>query len=246
MSNGSSPPSESNPPAEAGGPAGNAPEAGSEPPDPAAGTVHTITGWRRLLLWPLSLVLRMWTSTLRWEYTEGARRILSKHDEPVIFVMWHNRLLLIDGLFRHNRKRPVHALVSASRDGAWAAAFFAVIGMGAVRGSSSRMARNAAAALVTALRAGHDIGITPDGPRGPVYEFKGGALIVAQRAPAPLLLLGGHLASAWRLRSWDGLYLPKPFSRVTVMGDMVTVEELRDPGMTAQRLQERLLAVNPD
>jgi len=221
-------------------------DAGAGPAEAAAEQVHEIRGWRRLVLWPLSLLLRLWTATLRWEYTEGARRILLKHEEPVIFVMWHNRLLLIDGLFRRFRKRPVYALVSASRDGAWAAAFFSVIGMGAVRGSSNRMAHAAAHALVGTLRAGRDVGITPDGPRGPVYHFKGGALIVARRAQAPLLLLGARLASAWRLRSWDGLYLPKPFSRVTVMGDIVTAEELRDPGMTLQRLQERLQTVNPD
>ncbi len=245
MTNDRSPPDEPSPPA------GDAVQADGAAADvvsveAAAEAVHELRGWRRLLLWPLSLFLRMWSATLRWEYTEGARLILNKHDEPVIFVMWHNRLLLIDGLFRRFRQRPIYALVSASRDGAWAAAFFSVIGMGAVRGSSNRRARTAASALVTALAAGRDIGITPDGPRGPVYAFKPGALIVARRAQAPLLLLGGRVASAWRLRSWDGLYLPKPFSRVTVMGDLVTAGELRDPGMTAQRLQERLKAVNPD
>lgn len=223
--------------------------ASREPPPPAdaaAGEAYELRGWRRLLLWPLSVLMRLWSATLRWEYTDGARRILAKHDEPVVFVMWHNRLMLIDGLFRYNRKRPVYALVSASRDGAWAAALFSVIGMGAVRGSSSRMARNAASALVAALRTGRDVGITPDGPRGPVYQFKGGALIVARRAQAPLLLLGGHLVSAWRLKSWDGFFVPKPFSRVIVMGDLVTAREVSDPGMTLPRLQERLKAVNPD
>ena len=69
---------------------------------------------------------------------------------------------------------------------------------------------------------------------------------VARRAQAPLLLLGSRMAPAWRLRSWDGFYLPRPFSRVTVTGDLVTVDELLDPGMTVQRLQERLRAINPD
>jgi len=243
----SSPPEEPPSPA-VGGPVrenGAAADAGG-PVGAAAEEVNEIRGWRRQLLWPVSLLLRIWSATLRWEYTEGARLILNKHDGPVIFVMWHNRLVLVDGLFRRFRLRPIYALVSASRDGAWAAAYFSVIGMRAVRGSSSRGARTAASALVTALAAGRDIGITPDGPRGPVYAFKPGALVVARRAQAPLLLLGGRMVSAWRLRSWDGFYVPKPFSRVIVMGDLVTVGELHDPGMTPQRLQERLKAVNPD
>jgi len=214
--------------------------------DAGADPVHHIAGWRRLALWPLGLLVRLWGRTLRLELTEEDRRNIVRCDEPMAFVLWHNRLFVVPEIFRRYRRRPVHALVSASQDGAWLAAFFEVIGMPSVRGSSNQHARAAATALITKLREGQDIGITPDGPRGPRYDFKGGAFIVTRRAGAPVLLLGGRYTSAWRLKSWDGFYLPKPFSRVQVTCVYVPVTELRGPDMTMERLRDRLLAINPD
>ena len=72
--------------------------------------------------------------------------------------------------------------------------------------------------MVAKLKEGRDVGITPDGSRGPCYEAKPGALLVAKISKAPVLLLSFEFSSAWRLNSWDGFYLPKPFSRVTVLG----------------------------
>ena len=92
-------------------------------------------------------------------------------------------------------------------------------GLRATRGSSSRLGREAATALVEVQREGNDIGITPDGPRGPCYDFKPGAVIVPRRTGAPLLLVGGEFDPAWRMRSWDRFYLPVPFSRVRMRCD---------------------------
>jgi len=166
---------------------------------------------------------------------------------PVVFMLWHNRLFLAPECYRRYRnRRPIYALISASRDGAWLAAFFSLIGMRAVRGSSSRLGREAASLLVEVLREGRDVGVTPDGPRGPCYEFKPGALVVAQLAAAPVLLFGVKYHSAWRLKSWDGFYLPKPFSRVALRCELAPdgVADDRDTG--AQRIATRLREINPD
>jgi len=115
-----------------------------------------------------------------------------------------------------------------------------------VRGSSSNFGREAATLLVEMMRAGHDIGITPDGPRGPCYEMKPGAVIVPRRTGAPLLLLGGEFESAWQLRSWDRFYLPKPFSRVRMRCELVSSEQLGDRDAAVALLEARMKALNPD
>jgi len=208
---------------------------------------HRLTGWRRVVLWPLGGLIRLWGSTLRFEIDPEEKRTFERRDTPVAFVLWHNRLFLTPVFYRRYRgDRPIYGLVSASRDGAWLAAFFAVMGMRAVRGSSSQGARAAATALVGVLRAGHDIGITPDGPRGPCYDFKPGALIVARHSGATLLLVGGEFSSAWRLGSWDGFYLPKPFSRVRVRCVAATVAADADRDAAAQTIAARLRELNPD
>jgi lysophospholipid acyltransferase (LPLAT)-like uncharacterized protein len=191
--------------------------------------------------------LKLWGLTLRFELSPEDRRNYMKKDEPVALVLWHNRLFLSAEIVRRFRQgRRSHALVSASNDGAWLTAFFSLAGLHAVRGSSSRLGREAATALVGVLRAGDDVGITPDGPRGPCYDLKPGAVIVARRTGAPMLLIGGEFASAWRLRSWDGFYLPKPFSRVRMRCELVTADQLADRDSAMTMLRERLLAINPD
>jgi lysophospholipid acyltransferase (LPLAT)-like uncharacterized protein len=193
------------------------------------------------------MLLRAWGATLRLEIDPAERRTFESSAEPVAFVLWHNRLFMVPEFYqRYRGGRPVYGLVSASRDGAWLAAVFSHVGMRAVRGSSSQMGREAATALVGVLRAGHDIGITPDGPRGPCYDFKPGALIVTRQTKAPMLLLGSEFASAWRLRSWDGFYIPKPFSRVRVRCVLHRVGPGDDRAATAQLVAARLRELNPD
>lgn len=211
-------------------------------------TVYRIAGWRRLLVWPFAKFVCLWSRSLRFEMDEASLRAYSKRDEPVAFVLWHNRLFLAAEIARrHRRGRPLHALVSASTDGAWLDAFFSQVGLSTVRGSSSRLGREAAGGLIEVLRSGDDIGITPDGPRGPCYDFKAGAIIVPRRTGTPLILIGAHFSSAWRLRSWDRFYLPKPFSTVRIHGEVVPVETFSgDRDEAAARLQSRLLEINPD
>lgn len=200
-----------------------------------------------MLLWPFALLLKLWGLTLRFELSPEDRRNYMKKDEPVALVLWHNRLFLSAEIVRRFRQgRRSYALVSASNDGAWLTAFFSLAGLHAVRGSSSRLGREAATALVGVLRAGDDVGITPDGPRGPCYDLKPGAVIVARRTGAPMLLIGGEFSSAWRLGSWDGFYLPKPFSRVRLRCELVTADQLADRDTAMTMLRERLLAINPD
>ena len=185
--------------------------------------------------------------SLRFEASPEDVRNYSKRDEPVAMVLWHNRLFLAAEILRRYRQgRTPYALVSASQDGAWLTAFFSLMGLRAVRGSSSRLGREAASDLVEVMRAGYDIGITPDGPRGPRYELKPGAIIVPRRTGAPLLLIGGEFASTWRLRSWDRFYLPKPFSRVRMRCELVANDQLANRDAAAARIQARLLALNPD
>lgn len=199
------------------------------------------------MLWPLGLIVRLWGMSLRFETPPEDLRNYQKKDEPISMVLWHNRLFLAAEIVRRYRGgRPAYALVSASQDGAWLTAFFSLCGVRTVRGSSSRLGREAASALVEMVHAGHDIGLTPDGPRGPCYDLKPGVVIVGRRAKVPLLLIGGDFDSAWRLRSWDRFYVPKPFSRVRMRGELVTADQLADRDAAMVRLRERLIAINPD
>ncbi|HET7537363.1 MAG TPA: DUF374 domain-containing protein, partial [Candidatus Didemnitutus sp.] len=130
-------------------------------------TINEVRGWKWLLLWLLAALLRVWVRTLRFQVDAETATRLSKSDEPIAFVLWHNRLFLSPEIFRRYRsKRRMYGLVSASKDGAWLAAFYRMIGLEPVRGSSNNFGREAGRLLIELMKAGNDIGITPDGPRG--------------------------------------------------------------------------------
>jgi lysophospholipid acyltransferase (LPLAT)-like uncharacterized protein len=209
--------------------------------------IHGLRGWRRHVLRPLGFLMRTWGRSLHFQLSPESRIALEKTDEPVVFALWHNRLFVTAEVFRRHRGgRPLYALISPSKDGAWLEAFFAMVGLQAVRGSSHKLGREAVSVLVETLREGHDIGITPDGPRGPIYEFKAGGLIVARRVQAPILLLGAGFESSWQLSSWDRFHLPHPFSTVRIHCNIVRPEALVDREASALALQQRLLAMSPD
>jgi len=193
------------------------------------------------------MLVRLWLASLRVaELTPASRGVVMQAARPVIFVLWHNRLFLVPEMMRRYRRRPLYALVSPSGDGGWLAAVFAWLNLETVRGSSSRRGREATADALEILGAGHDLGLTPDGPRGPVYEMKPGAVVVARRAGAALVLIGIELHSAWRFASWDGLYLPKPFSRVTFTFEEADLTAGEETEAAARRLGARLRGLNVD
>jgi len=206
-----------------------------------------VQGARRLVLWLLALLLRVWGRTLRLQADEAARACLAHSDEPVAIVLWHNRLFLSPEIFRQFRtRRHVYGLVSASKDGAWLAAFYRMIGLIPVRGSTSRLGREAARVLIAKIQEGHDIGITPDGPRGPMYVVEPGVLVVTRRTQAPLVLIGAEFGPAWRLRSWDRFYVPWPFTRIKLRGALLPPVKADGSKLDVEDVRAALLAINPD
>jgi lysophospholipid acyltransferase (LPLAT)-like uncharacterized protein len=214
---------------------------------PSEDHVHGITWWRRLAILPLSAFIRLWWRTIRVSLSDEDRRIVMLQGEPTLFLIWHNRLFLAAEIARRYRGgHPIHGLISASRDGAWLVALLSTLGMRAVRGSSSRRGREAITGMVEALAEGHDVCVTPDGPRGPCYGLKPGSLVVARRARARLVLAGFDFESSWRLRAWDGFHIPKPFSRVHMRFLVADPNEREDIDEAARELGRRLVELNPD
>lgn len=134
--------------------------------------------------------------------------------EPVLFAVWHGRLL---PLTYHLRDRGIGALISQSEDGEYIARIVTGWGYEAVRGSSSRGGGRALRELVKRIRAGQSMAITPDGPRGPRQQLQPGIITAAQLSGAAILPLAAGTSRAWWPGSWDRFCIPKPFARVRVV-----------------------------
>ncbi len=174
--------------------------------------------WQSLVVGLATVLLKLLGGTLRWTYEDQAGYRNRAPGNPFIVGVWHNRILVLPLIFEWFCRRcyPVSILTSPSRDGALLSAFMANFGMGAVRGSSSRGGVKALILLRTQLREGVDIAITPDGPRGPVYEPSPGLLRLAVKTGLPVMAIRVDYERYWEIRSWDKFRIPKPFSRVHV------------------------------
>jgi len=169
-------------------------------------------------------LIRLLASTWRYRViNEEALTELRAAGGPFVFSIWHGQLL---PLLWHHRAQGVAILVSEHRDGELIARFAESLGYGTIRGSSSRGAAGALLGLVRALEDGREVGITPDGPRGPACSYAPGAAVAASRAGALILPLAAHADRAWRLSSWDRFMIPRPFARVT----LAYGEPVRPPG----------------
>ncbi len=207
--------------------------------DPAADskTAFRLTFGQRLVIATVGRLVLWWGHTIRMTISDEDRRVLSNRERPVAIFAWHNRLFLGTEISRRFRSgRTFWGLISASKDGAWLAGLFEAVGIPAIRGSSSWGAREAASAMIQKLKQGDDIAITPDGPRGPCYEFKPGGLIVSRRANAPMLLLGMEYTRFRQLKSWDRFILPLPFSVVRIRCREVLPQSL--PSDRAEALKQ--------
>jgi lysophospholipid acyltransferase (LPLAT)-like uncharacterized protein len=205
-----------------------------------ASTIHQLSIFARCGVWLASLLLRALCSTLRYRLLDEAGFLAGPYPTPVIMLIWHNRILAMPALFMHRypKRKGLVVLTSPSRDGAYLAEFVRNFRMGAVRGSSSRRGAAALLHLTRRIEEQYDICITPDGPRGPRYQLQPGALLLAQRAGIPLMPFLIEYSSYWRLKSWDGFAIPKPFSQVTVtLLPLITV-----PSDLSQQAFERVRA----
>src|SRR5262245_24423303 len=112
--------------------------------------------------------------TIGEEHVERAREA---GNGRVLFALWHSHMLL--SAFRH-RHRGIRVLVSLHHDGEIIARIIEGLGFATVRGSTTRGGRDAFFRMVRESREGHDIAITPDGPRGPREVVGEGVVRLAQ------------------------------------------------------------------
>jgi hypothetical protein len=214
----------------------------------------------RMLMYRVAVVVAWWLVHLFWR-TCRVHRVLGFEraqetvaaSKAVIPVYWHQHMLF--GVKALLDLRPaglrIGFLISPSVDGTAPAMLVGRIGGHVIRGSSTHTgARALRDYYETIVKQSISPALTPDGPRGPMHEFKPGAVMLSQVTGKPILPIAVAASRKFTFPTWDRFELPLPFSRVVIAyGEPVKMPR----GMDAQglaRMQEemagRLLALTDE
>lgn len=191
----------------------------------------------RLADWAFFALISLIGKTLRYE-TENWENFEKSHENNKIpiYVFWHNRIFAGTYFFRN---RGITVITSQSFDGEYIARFIQRFGYGAVRGSSTRGGVSALVELIRVMRARVPAAFSIDGPKGPKYVAKAGACLLAKKTQNPMMPFVVETEQYWKVKSWDSLQIPKPFSRVRVfIGEPIFVaKDANDADIENKRVE---------
>src|SRR5690348_5874539 len=175
---------------------------------------------QRIVLTVVPPIVRVlvWLVGLTWRFEVIAEEgvipvVFGQKPGPEIYCFWHQCVLPCTVYFRRSG---AVILISRSFDGELITRVLRLFGFGAVRGSSSRSAREGLLGLKRVIETGHTAIFTADGPRGPIYQTKMGPIKLAQTTGAPIGVFHLQPERAWVMNSWDRFLVPKPFTRIVV------------------------------
>jgi hypothetical protein len=203
-------------------------------------------------------LMSVWMKTLRLRVEgESAYRDLRRAGRPVVILVWHGKIFSAPWMFR---RRNIMPLVSPSQDGELIVRLIDNWGYKVIRGSGSHSVKRAWVVMKNELRAGGEVLIVPDGPRGPDRELKLGAVKLGAETGALLVPYTLGAARKKVFRSWDRFEVPRLFSRaVALFGEPIEIPHgIGGEALEAERLRveqilrdldsraERLLARRPE
>ena len=174
------------------------------------------------------LMIRLICSSLRWE-VRGRHHLdaVLADGHRAIFTFWHTCIFSATWFWRG---RGIVVMSSHSRDAEYTGRFIKRFGYGTARGSATRGGGRALASMAECLTSGMDVAFTIDGPRGPAYVAKPGAVTLARHTGQAILPF--HIVARRRveLPSWDRLQIPLPFSRaLTLVAEPIYVSRDATP-----------------
>lgn len=166
--------------------------------------------------------IRLLHATMRLEY-RGREHLDDARRDPGQFILafWHSRFLMMPYSYPGEK---ITVLVSRHRDAELIARILERFGHDVTKGSSTRGGAAGLLEILRKVKRGCDVGITPDGPKGPRRRVKPGVIGVARLSGLPIVPVAFSASRGRRLNSWDRTLLPRPFSRgVFVYGEPIRV-----------------------
>ncbi|MFO7660464.1 MAG: lysophospholipid acyltransferase family protein [Candidatus Cloacimonadaceae bacterium] len=163
-----------------------------------------------------------------------------------IYIFWHRDLLLMT---IHRIGSNACVIISSSQDGELIAGPVEELGYTTARGSTTRQGSQAYRKILKMAKQ-RQLGITPDGPKGPSKTIQPGVAHIAYMAGIPIVAVAQHASREWTFNSWDKFRLPKPFCTITAIYSepfyIKTKEELESVPQHLKKLMDQLELLLPE
>lgn len=176
---------------------------------------------------------------------ENSKSLLTNKNAVIAF--WHGTMLMPWYFFRNFR---MSALVSSSNDGELLSRVLGKWDYEVERGSSNKGGKEALEKLVHLASEKYSVAITPDGPKGPPFKMKPGAVVAAKKSGIPLIMVGVSFNKKRNLNSWDKFEIPKLFSKVNfVFADPIIIDEnlsREDTSTMIEKCNEKLISLQQE
>ena len=112
-------------------------------------------------------------------------------------------------------------------------------GLETAEGSSSRGGALGLRDVLRRVKRGYDVGIAPDGPRGPRRRAKPGVVAAARLSGIPIVPVAFAARPGKSLLSWDRTLVPFPFGRgLFLYGEPIRVPRDADADESARVLAD--------
>ena len=166
---------------------------------------------------------------------------VKKEGRGVVFAVWH--CFFYSFVFSHKFMK-ITAIVSQSKDGNLGAFLLNKYGFIPIRGSSSKGGAKALLQAKGYLDRGYDIVIAVDGPRGPRFDVKPGAIYLTKMSDLIILPVIFKIGRFITFNSWDRFVLPLPFTKITaIYGEPILLNTSREKKeiLTGQEIVKKRL-----
>ncbi|MCT4552078.1 MAG: DUF374 domain-containing protein [Alphaproteobacteria bacterium] len=172
-----------------------------------------------IILRTLSAYLSFCYMTSRIEIRGGEEVKKLDGKKPMIFLFWHGRSLAMPVFKKKLLKHKTYGLFSDHADGQVIADLFTLKGINTIVASTfSSKGISGLKKSLSVLKKNESIGISPDGPRGPIFNIlTDSAFFLSKKTGAKIIPVIGSFSNPKIFeKSWDKYMFARPFGKVVI------------------------------
>ena len=181
---------------------------------------------QNVLGWIISCYIKMCYHTSSWLVKDSniIKELLYQKKNFLVFF-WHSRLLMAPYCWESDKVQ-FKMLISSHPDGKIISNAISHFGIFTISGSARKNTFSSVKTLLSEIKKNKIIGITPDGPRGPVKKIKPGLISLIRKTGITVVPLSYSAKFKINFNTWDDFQFVTPFNKfIAVWGNPLTYDE---------------------